>query len=92
MKFLGGVTEIFERTCGQCNPSEPERSTSDKELNSVFQLMPLVGSDPTAVRATQKGIQLFHDGKIDEAPFKKDSKRTSHHSEKWNCSFGSWLK
>jgi len=58
---------LFERTCGACS-SQPEPRQSDEEFGYIFTLQPLSSTaQPEAVEATQRGVRLLGEGRIEHA-------------------------
>jgi len=56
-------------SCGACGapPTIKDRVRLEPGLARIFAIQPLGDSDPEAVRATQRGARLLHEGRIEES-------------------------
>ena len=62
---LGGPSALGA-ACGACQKGMVA-SRADSNLGGIFYLNPLSDGEPEAVRATQRGVRLMHEGRVEEA-------------------------
>jgi len=69
--LLGSVRQVFDKlsalstsACGGC---KKDSHRNEAGLGQVFSLHPLSDADPEAVKATQRGVRLLHEGRIEES-------------------------
>lgn len=73
--FVAGIHDFFEKanqvafaTCHACYGPKQERAPLEPGFAILFSVVPLAdGGDGEAVRCTQRGARLLHEGRVEEA-------------------------